>query len=224
MSYEIPQQRRPGAVTAAAYLLFLVAVLIVVDAVISIVTAGAVADATRKAYESAGLPTTQTGFTQATAIFGGVFYLLLAVGLGVLGVLDLRGKNPARIVTWVVGGLGVLCFCLGAVGSAVGGSLLSGLPKARNGVSAADLAKQIQDAQPSWLQPTQTTLAIINLLALILVIILLALPASNAYFRRPAAPTVDPGVPTYPPPYGQPPQYGQPPAPGQPPYDAPPSA
>jgi hypothetical protein len=227
--YEVPQQRsRPGVVTTAGYLLFLVAFLLVVDAIVAIATAGTIADATRKAYESAGLPTAgQTGtITQGSTIFGGVIYILLAAGFAVLGVLDLRGKNPARIVTWVLAGLGVLCFCLGTVGGAAGGSVLNSLPKSGNGVSAADLAKQIQDGYPSWLVPTQTTLAVVNLIALILVIILLALPASNPYFRTPTMP--EPGYPSLPQQYGiqppPPPPGSEPPYPGQPPYSGPPSA
>ena len=224
MSYEVPQQRRPGAVTAAAYLLFLVAVLVVVGGIVGLATLSAIEDATRKAYESAGIPNADqvASIAQIGAIGGAIVNLLLAAGFVVLGVLDLRGKNPARIVTWVLAGLGVLCFGCGVVGGATSGMFSGFTPRTSTGVNPADLAKQIQDAYPSWLVPVQTTLAVVQLLAVILVIILLALPASNAYFRKPAAPT-DPGFPTYPQ-YGQPPQYGEPPAPGQPPYDAPPSA
>jgi hypothetical protein len=220
VSYDVPQRSRPGSVTAAGYLLFLVAALIAIDAVVGFATAGTIQDAARKAYESAGIPNADQLSSAAVigGIVGGVVYLLLAAGLVVLGVLDLRGKNPARIVTWVLAGIGVLCFCFGAVGGAVSRSVMNGLPsRSTNGVNPSDLARQIAQAEPSWLVPTQTTIAIINVIALILVIILLALPASNAYFRP--APLAEPGFPTYPPPYG-----AQPPAGGEPPYPGPPSA
>ena len=220
MSYDVPQQSRPGSVTAAGYLLFLCAALIVIDAVVGFSTASTIQDATRKAYESAGIANADQLSSAAVVggVIGGVVYLLLAAGLVVLGVLDLRGKNPARIVTWVLAGIGVLCFCFAAVGSAVSGSIMNGLPNnSTNGVNPADLAKQIQDAEPSWLVPTQTTIAVVNLIALIVVIILLALPASNRYFRP--TPVAETGYPTYPPPYGT-----QPPAGGEPPYPGPPSA
>jgi hypothetical protein len=235
VSYEVPQQRRPGSVTAAGYLLYLVAVVIVIDAIVGIASASAVKDATVKAYESAGIPNADSlsGAATAGAIIGAVIYILLAVGLFVLGALDMRGKNAARIVTWVLAGIGVLCFCLASVGGLASGAILNSTPASPNGVSASDLAKQIKDAEPSWLQPTQTALAIISLLALILVIILLALPASNAYFRGAPA-GGGPGYPTYPqygtPPGGQP-YPGEPPYPGQqpppgnePPYPGAPSA
>jgi hypothetical protein len=222
VSYEVSPPRRPGVVTAASYLLFLVAVVIIVDAVIGLSTASAVKDATAKAYQSAGIANADqvANFATVGATIGAVVYLLLAIGMVILGVLDLRGKNPARIVTWVLAGIGVLCFCFASVGSAASGALVSSAPSSPNGVSASDLAKQIKDAEPSWLQPTQTALAALSLLALILVIILLALPASNRFFRK--APVADGGVAPFQQfpqqsPYPQPPAGNDRPYPGQPP-------
>lgn len=224
MTYEVSPPRRPGAVTAASYLLFLVAVVIVIDAIIGIATASAVKDATLKAYQSAGITNADSlsaGVTGGIIVFS-VVYILLAAGLVVLGALDLRGKNPARIVTWVLAGIGVLCFCFASVGNLASGAILNSTPTSANGTSAADIQKSLNDALPGWLHPAQTALAIVNLLALILVIILLALPASNRFFRKAPvapAPTIDPGYPPYPgqqPPYPQPPAGNDPPYPGQP--------
>lgn len=222
MTYEVSPPRRPGAVTAAGYLLFLVAVVIVIDAIIGIATASAVKDATVKAYQSAGIanPDQLASAVSVGAIIAAVVYILLAAGFVVLGALDLRGKNPARIVTWVLAGIGVLCFCFASVGSVASGSLMNSAPSSPNGVSPADIAKQIADAEPSWLQPTQTALAIVNLLALILVIILLALPASSRFFRKPVTDGGLAPFQQYPgqqqPPYPQPPAGNDPPYPGQP--------
>ena len=107
--------------------------------------------------------------------------------------------NPARIVTWVLAGLAVLCFGCALAGTASSGAFMGG-NQTVNGVDMSAAAKQVQDALPSWLQPTQATIGIVNLLLAILVIILLALPASNAYFRRnKGGPgTSDPSFPTLP--------------------------
>ena len=59
---------------------------------------------------------------------------------------------------------------------------------------------QINAVKPSWLTPLTTTLSVIILLALIAAIILLAMPQSNAYFRKeqPAFAPAFPNLP-YPP-------------------------
>jgi hypothetical protein len=158
-----------------------------------------------------------------------IIYLILAVGIAVLATFNLRGSNVTRIITWVVAGLGVLCYSCGLVGTGVSGSLTNFSGGSVNGVDTAELARRVKAAQPSWLQPTTIVIDVIGLLAVILVIILLALPSSSAYFRKqPPAQYADPGfpqmpypsVPGYPQP-GQPPA-AQPPASGPPPQQQPP--
>jgi hypothetical protein len=194
-------RKRPGLVTAAAGLLFLIAVLLVVDAVVTLSTVNTVYEATKKAY--AGLPNLDqlaTG-TRIGGIAFSVIYLLFAVGFVVLALLNLRGANPARIVTWVLTGLGVLCFgCLlglAGVGSSFGGM---GSNANTNGVDVKAAARQVQDALPSWVQPVQLTSQVLTVLSAILVIILLALPAANAFFRKPPEDVVvnDPAFPQHP--------------------------
>jgi hypothetical protein len=221
VSYEVSPPRRPGAVTAAGYLMFLVALLLVVDAVVSFATAQQVSDATREVYTKLNnpdfKPDIQAGGALFGAIIGGVIQVLLAAGYVVLAMLNLRGKNPARIVTWVLAGLGVLCLCGAGVFGAASGPLLNRASTV-NGVNPAQIQKDVTAAEPSWLEPTQITLAVVSLLALILVIILLALPASNRFFRKPVIDGVGP-FQQYPQqsPYPQPPAGNEPPYPGQPP-------
>src|SRR6185436_7231411 len=86
--------------------------------------------------------------------------------------------------------------------------------------SQSEIQSRLNDALPSWYQPVTMTVTVIILIAILATIILLALPASNAFFRKqPAAQGWDPSVPypTYPP-AGQPgyPPVGQPGYPGQP--------
>jgi hypothetical protein len=235
VSYAQPQQRRPAAVTVASYLLVLVAVLIVVSALITVATLGSYSDAIRNAVAAQGVADAAriadqiTGFFRVAAVIGLVVNLLLAGGFVALALLDLRGKNPARIVTWVLAGLGVLCLGCSTASSASGAFTGGFTSNSANGVNASEVQRQIRESIPSWLTPLETTLAVVNLLALIVVIILLALPASNAFFR-PAEPVgPEPGYPAYPgyPPAGSPPPppYGtEPPHGGQPPSSGPPSA
>jgi hypothetical protein len=190
---------RPATVTAAGYLMIAIAVLVVLDAIVGFATLSTVADATKKAYAGVANGDQMAGAAQLIAIVGFVVQLLLGAGFVVLALLDLRGVNPARIVTWVLGGLGVLCFGCGLLGSGLQGQMTSGM-QSKNGVDLAEASRKIHEALPSWLQPLQLTTGLLNLLMVIAVIILLALPASNAYFRRgrggPGTP--DPGFPTQP--------------------------
>jgi hypothetical protein len=90
------------------------------------------------------------------------------------------------------------------------------LDSTAGGPSAEDLEAKLAEVLPGWYEPVTIALAAISVLAMLAAIILLSLPASNAYFRR-ARPTWDPSLP-YPYPYpGQQPSYpGQPWYPGQP--------
>ena len=209
MSYVVPQRRRPGVVTAAGYLLILVAVLLAVNAVISTTTIGPIFEVMRKAYAEAGIPNSDSlvSFLKGATIFVTVLYLLIAVGLGVLAVFDMRGKNAARIVTWVLGGIGVCCLgCTSASGTA-GGSFSGSFSQGQRGgpqIDTAELSREIKAAIPAWVGPAQTTIAVVSLLALLAVILLLTLPPANAYFRPPADTGIDqflapPGSPPGPP-------------------------
>ncbi|HTF12517.1 MAG TPA: hypothetical protein VK659_30540, partial [Asanoa sp.] len=125
----------------------------------------------------------------------GVVALIIAIGLVVLGFLNLRGKNAARIVTWVVGGLFVLCCgtssLLGAAGSAMN------IDSGGDAPDAADMQSKIDAAMPGWYGPVTTTLLVIPILLVLGTLILLALPASNQWFK-PKAATWEPPTPGYP--------------------------
>jgi hypothetical protein len=157
-------------------------------------------------------------FVQGITIAVAVIYVIVAVGFLVLGLLNLRGANAARIVTWVIAGLGVLCFgCLASLSAAGGG--MSSRSGNVEGVDTQRATEEINNSVPAWSRPTSLAVLVIIVLAMILVIILLALPSSNAYFRR--EPVAEPPVPGMPyPSYGPAPEY--PPAPGSPPPAPPP--
>ncbi len=190
---------RPGSVTISSYLLFLVALLFAISAIISLSTLGALSEALGKAYEgtsAAGAETIAVGVGAA----GAVLQLLVAVALVVLGLQNNRGRNVSRIITWVLGGLAICCSGVGLGGSALNGMNLQSSGDLPNN---ADVQRQLNDALPGWLGPVSTTISVLSLLALLVAVILLALPASNEFFRKPQPgwepPVPGSGYPGYPP-------------------------
>ena len=89
--------------------------------------------------------------TTIAIILTGVVYVLIAVGFVVLGVLVGKGKQPARVVTWVIAGLGVLCLGCGVVGSAISDSL-SGMG---GDAESQELIDRITAATPGWVNSSQ---------------------------------------------------------------------
>ncbi|WP_433372849.1 hypothetical protein ACQPZX_00610 [Actinoplanes sp. CA-142083] len=198
----------------ASYLLYLVAVLEVISAILVFTTLSTTTDAVKDAYADTSLNADDAGNLIGIVYgIGAGISLLLAAGFAVLGIFNGRGKNPSRIITWVIGGIALCC-----VGAGLGGNALTGSLEDRSTAGApsqSEIQDRLNDALPSWYQPATMTITVIVLIAILATIILLALPASNAYFRKQPAQGWDPAVPypTYPPP-GQP---GYPPA-GQPGY------
>jgi hypothetical protein len=223
VSYYVPaadseSRRRPTAVTAASYLLYLVAALVVVSAVVSLATASKVSKAIQDAYADTTNGSDLASVTRVVLFGTIVVYLIVAILFVILGIYVGRGSNAMRITTWVVGGLGLLCFGCGAISGGVSTSLnRSQTPEQRVA------AQRVQDAIPGWAHGLSITLSIVITLLLIAIIVLLALTPSNAYFRKVDAPFV-PGYPSYPPPPGsEPPGGGWPTDPPPSPPTGPPS-
>ncbi|WP_250032043.1 hypothetical protein [Paractinoplanes maris] len=220
--YPAPGARpRPTIVTVAVYLLYVVAAIQVINALLTFSISGTLTDAVRDAYagtEAAGAES----FVTFIFIGGAVVNLLIGLGFAVLGYFDGRGKNPSRIVTWVIGGISLCCFGASLGSTALVGSV--GGDTTAGGPSQDEVQRQLDAALPSWYTPATTTLSVLALLAILGTVILLALPAANEFFRKPSAAAWDPSVPypQYPGGsgygpggYGQP---GYPAQPGQSPY------
>ncbi|MEU4243836.1 hypothetical protein [Actinoplanes sp. NPDC026619] len=206
--------------TAASYLLYLVAVLEVINAIIAFTIIGPVSDALTDVYANTSLADSGSTIIKASYTIGAVVNLLLGAGFALLGYFDSRGKNPARITTWVIGGIALCCVGLGLGFSGVSSSLENDTTS--GGPSSSQVQRAIEDAIPSWYTPLSITVTVIVLISLLTVLILLALPASNEFFRKqPVAGAWDQQVayPPYPgqayPPPAAPGSYGQPPYPGQ---------
>ncbi|GLW34029.1 hypothetical protein [Actinoplanes regularis] len=240
-----PPPGRPATVTVASVLLFAVALIqlgysILVFSVLD--QAGEVYDTEYSGTELENVGTVIGGFAGIMI----VLYLIIGIGMALLGIFNLRGSQPARVITWVLSG--VLMCCTVFVPQTATGLVTSfasafadvegsgfGLPTQR------ELDARLVDVVPGWFGSIGVLVTLSGMLALIAVVILLALPPSNRFFRKPVAggwsPYQQPGYPggypqpmygqPYPGGFGQPGQspFGQPPSghPGQPQGGQPPS-
>ncbi|WP_213454774.1 hypothetical protein [Rhizomonospora bruguierae] len=207
------ERTRPAIVTTAGYLLYVVAAVQVINAIAAISTAGTVS----RVYKewAAGTPAESGGtFAVVGSIASAVIGLIIGVVLVVLAIFNNRGSNGTRITTWVLSGILLCCTGLGFAGSAVN----SGLSGGGGTPDPKVLQERLTHELPGWYNGVTMTSNVITVLALLAVVILLALPPANAFFRKPAQvwePPV-PGYPTYPPAPGGPGAPGGPAAPGGP--------
>jgi hypothetical protein len=219
MSYTVANPggaSRPGTVTAASGLLYFAAAVQLITIALSFFAFGPIQEVINEQFaDTPEAGAVATGM-RVGIIFGIAINALFAAGTIVVAVLDSRGKNPARIVTWVLGGIAVLCYICNLAGSAVSSSLAN---MGGSDPSSVEIQRRIEEAIPSWQGTVDLLSSILLILAFGGAMILLALPQSNAFFRKEQevwVPPTYPGGGGYPPAPGQPgqqDQYGQPPAP-----------
>jgi hypothetical protein len=201
-----PARRRPGSVTVSSYLLILVAALQVIGLVIALSVLSGTREAYKEVFAGTEMANQAETFATATLVGTAVIGLLVAVGLVVLAMLNNRGKNASRIVTWVLGGLFLCCVGAGLAVSTAGNAIGMNNANNANAPDQAEIQRALDEHLPGWYQPVSTTISVIALLSLLVALILLALPSANAFFRRPQ-PQWEPPVPGssypgYPPPGG----------------------
>jgi hypothetical protein len=191
--------RRPTVVTVASWLLYVAAVCQVLSAIITLSQLSAQKAAYKKVFADTSMKGAENMLVAITAATAVGIGLLFAVGYVVLAILNGRGKNPARIVTWVVGGLAICCTGYGLIANAAGFTGFGG--GSGNGPSAKEIQDALRDAYPGWYQPALTAVGAVAIIALLTTVILLALPAANDFFRKPKQqPAWEPPVPPVPPP------------------------
>jgi len=201
---------RPTVVTVSSYLLYASAAASLIGSLVSLSTIGTFSDVYGDLYEN----TAESGFESiivGTLVAGVAISILVAAGLVILAIFNNRGRQGSRITTWVIGGLYLCCSGFGLLGTAAGSGMNMGTGSSTSGPSSAEVEARLSSALPGWYEPISTLLTVLTVLALLAAVILLLLPASNAYFRKPQA-GWDPMMP-YP---GQP--YPGQPYPGQSPY------
>jgi hypothetical protein len=186
---------RPSTVSIAVWLLYLYAALQVVGVIVAVATLGRMQEAFKLAFKETPNADQAGTIGAVIAVFYAIFGILFAAGFVVLAILDGKGKNPARIITWVLGGIAVCCGGYGLISTAAGASMNFGNSGGSNGPTATEMQRILKDTLPSWYYPTLTALGIIELLAIIVAVVLLAMPASNQFFRKQPEPTWQPPMP-----------------------------
>ncbi|MFF5231118.1 hypothetical protein [Dactylosporangium sp. NPDC000521] len=234
MAFAVPasgeQRARPSTVNLAVYLLYAAAGIELINTILSLVYAGALADGMEKA--NAGIPNQNAGIGAGTSsAVSAIFGILIIVVLVLLAVFIGKGKQIARILTWVFGGIVACCSLGGFAFTLAGETLWEQARKQEPNRPTWDRYNELLYSEvPGWFQPVTTVLGILLILAILAVIVLLALPASHPYFRKvepqwePPVPGAggDPGYPGgYPPPADGPPH--QPPPADGPPHQPPPA-
>ncbi|GAA4892039.1 hypothetical protein LX16_2078 [Stackebrandtia albiflava] len=180
---------RPGTVTTAVVLQFLVVALTAVGVVFSLMYSADMTEAMRANLEEQGaapdIVNSVSGggdaLTLIVTIVPALIYLVLAV-------FNLRGSNPARITTWVFSGLMLVCSLLTA-GLA---GLLSGMGPT-DGVDIGEATEAGMAVLPSWYGAFTVVSMVVSIVCYLAVIILLALPASNRFFRKDRPQVILPG-------------------------------
>ncbi|NGM12817.1 hypothetical protein [Verrucosispora sioxanthis] len=225
MSY--PEQapaRRPAVVVLAAVTLVVMALGALAFAATGLATVSGTVERFRATAETDADPAqvdAVVALVRASVVVSAVLSIL--AGLLLVGLaLGLAARLPAaRVVTWVVAGLGMCCGCGGLATLIVQRATPLDLGDDR---ATAELLALVPDAHPSWWIPLTATLSIAQVLGYLVVAVLLALPAANAWFRRRPAPQ-QPAAPHQPPtpPFSHPPAPHpyQPPAPPYQPYPPP---
>ena len=197
---------RPSTVNLAVYLLYAAAGLELINIIISLVYSSALVEGAKKAV--AGTSQEGAGFGQgATGIITVVIGALIIVLLVLLAVYVGKGKQVARILTWVLGGIAACCTLAAFASSVLVKSSWEQLRKDEPTLPTWDRYNELLYSEvPGWYQPVTTVLGVLLVLAILGAIVLLALPASHPYFRKveqqwePPVPGAggDPGYPGYP--------------------------
>ncbi|MET8265028.1 hypothetical protein ABZU92_13665 [Micromonospora arida] len=102
---------------------------------------------------------------------------MLAIGLLTLAAANVVGVNGARIATWSAAPFLACCATVGAIRS----------PRPLYSVYSAEdldrIAAVARDAMPGWLEPLLLTLGLGAPVAILVALVLLALPSANAFFQ-----------------------------------------
>src|SRR5262245_15716485 len=108
-----PAKQRPGVVSVASILLYVTAALLIGQVALTFLSQADVNEAIRD-FEATH-PDLQGTSNPITGAVGTVIQVALAAGFVTLGILVGKGKQPARVVAWVLSGLGVLCVGCGTL-------------------------------------------------------------------------------------------------------------
>ena len=178
---------RPGTVTLVVWIQFLTALALVVTGLGGFTVTGPIEDQAwediqrQPDFDSSGLTRDDVSALVMVMFVGvAVVYIVFAAFYVVLGLLNNRGKRPARVLSWILSGLGLACCGLPMLISMIG-SLTIDL----GGTEYQDATTQaVQDATPGWMVGAQWASLLLLLIGSLVVIVALAMPPSNDFFRK----------------------------------------
>lgn len=210
--YPPPESKqRPGAVTAVVWMMYLTAISLIISGIGSFVIQGEVKEGVEQALQEEGQ--TITGEVQDTIDMTVLFLFVIIATISliwaafyfILALTNSRGSQASRVLTWILAGITLLCCGLGTLFEQTADFAVDD--------TAVDVEDQVADsvaeATPMWLSINEFVLMALTIAGSIAIIVLLALPASNQFFRKQPPPNTIPGH--------QPPP-GGPQGPPQPPY------
>ena len=181
--------RRPTAVNAAAAFMILMALVSLANAIASLTSMNGIVHR----FRTAATRTDATGsdidgmvaLLRTSLILAAVVGAVVAVLLTVLASGNLRGSNGARVATWIVSGLGLACGCCGL--AIVVAQRAMTLNLSGDTQVTEDLLRALNDAYPSWWIGLNGGLSAAQPVGYLVIALLLATPAANAFFRRSAS-------------------------------------
>ncbi|WP_155369153.1 hypothetical protein [Catellatospora vulcania] len=193
---------RPMVVTVAAAVLALLALLNLINAILHLAAISSVLNRFRVRAVLVGVNPADLGNIEtslkAALLTSALVSVLAAIVLLALAWGVWQGNRVARILTWIVCGLGVMLACCGISGAASLGSgnvtvQGGGDPSITRGVQA------LVDSFPGWWAALSGLSSVGQVLGYIATAVLLALPAANAFFSRTRALPPGPDTPAVPP-------------------------
>jgi hypothetical protein len=192
-------QPRPGTVTAACGLLYLLVLISLAIGALSGYSNSLIgAEAYEQIYEDLGMNPAEAAdaasFAASLWFIAAVPWVVSAILFLILAIFVAKGKQWARITTWVIGGIMALCCFPVCLFSNATNSLISGMG-GTSGVDQDELTRLLQEAQPDWLPPVNTAIFGLGLLVVLVALILLLLPPSNPFFRKPEPQWTPPAYP-----------------------------
>lgn len=179
----------PRAVWIAAWLMLAGVAAGVASAVISVVGGAAVVDEfIRRAPATGAQPSVIAEMVRGMRVgfYGGAgLALMFSAAIGLLIVPIRRGIRAARTATWILVGLSACCGGLGLVTTFQRNPPnLYQLQYGTGDPTERRLNQALADSVPAWSAIGSTAATLLQVLAYTAVIVLLALPPANEFFRR----------------------------------------
>lgn len=194
---------RPWTVTTAVWLQILLGVFLVASAVTNLLygpdaQAAAEAELEAQGVDLADVPEGILTYDQGVGPL--IVTIVVALGLVVLALLNRGGNRPARIITWIVQPIVLICGAVLFAGQFVGEQMMQMAVEnaGSDALANADMGAVVDaayGAYPAWTAVFSYGVLVLATLGSLVIIILLAVPSANAYFRKERAQPHIPGAP-----------------------------